>query len=248
MTRNLAIALVAIGVCAGFVAGWFIARRHLSNTVVTVPAKSPDVRESTLDCDHAPDNDWQTVRSYWYLPAKTLYEVEWQFCSEDFASRRVRVTNANFSTTFFQYRDDQILRVENLDLLGDHIPELLVMTGSAGTDDRITWHVISESNGTLYEWKPPNYDAAAEKLLGPDEDFCCKSWNFHLQGSDILVARGIYHKGDGNCCPSRGGVIVRLEPARGALKLANAQRISKPEYDHWKSQPFCLRCALASMP
>jgi hypothetical protein len=248
MSRNLAIALVVIGVCAGFVAGWFIARRHLSNTVVTVPAKSADVQESVIDCDHAPDNDWQTVRSYWYLPAKTLYEVEWQFCSEDFASRRVRVTNANFSTTFFQYRDDQILRVENLDLLGDHIPELLVITGSAGTDDRITWHVISEANGTLYEWKPPNYDAAAEKLLGPDEDFCCKSWNFHLQGSDILVARGIYHKGDGNCCPSRGGVIVRLEPARGALKLANAQRISKPEYDHWKSQPFCLRCALASMP
>src|SRR5579859_1054200 len=120
MSRNLAITLVSMGIFAGFVAGWFVAQRHRRNSVLTIPANPSDVQESAPDCDRAPDNDWQTVRLYTYMPAQTLYNVEWQFCSEDFTSLRIRVTNANFSTTFFQYRDDQILRIENLDLLGDH--------------------------------------------------------------------------------------------------------------------------------
>jgi hypothetical protein len=248
MSRSLAITFVTMGLCAGFIAGWFVAHRHIQNTIPIVPASSADGGESTLDCDHATDNRWQTVRLSSYMPVKMLYYVAWQFCSGNIDGQRVRVMDSNFSTIFFEYGDDEILRVENLDLLGDHIPELLVMTGSAGTDDRTTWHIISEVNGKLYGWEPANYNAAAKKLLGPDEDFCCKDWNFHLQGSHIFLARGIYHKGDGNCCPSRGGVVVRLAPTRGAFKLKNTQRVGKSEYEHWRSAPFCIHCALASTP
>jgi len=247
MNRKLAIALITIVAFAGFFAGLLVEHGHIRNTVVPVPANPADAQGPGLECDHAPDGDWRTARLDWYMPRRTLYNVEWQICSVE--DQRVRVTDSNFSTTFFSYSDDQIYRVEELALLGDdQMPELLVVTGGAGTDDRITWHIIDEANdGTLREWKTPDYDAAAERLLGPGEDFCCKSWDFHLQGNDIVLARGIYDKGvDPNCCPSRGGVLVRLEPVRGALELANTQRIGKSEYDHWRSQPFCLHCALVS--
>ena len=130
-----------------------------------------------------------------------------------------------------------------LDLLGNHVPQVLVLTMAGGTGDDIDWHVISESNGTLKEWEPPDYDGPTEKLLRSDEDFCCKDWNFHMQGNEIVLARGIYKKGDGNCCPSRGGVVVHLRPADNAFKLVSAARISKPEYDRWPGT-FCLNCKL----
>ena len=244
MSRNLAIVLVLFGICVGFGAGWFAARGH-RHTVLNA-SQAAGSSQFTVDCDQAPDSRWNTVRSSSYIPAKTLYGVEWQFCSDDVQGHRVRVTDDNLKTVFFQYRDDQILRVETLDLLGLHDSELLVMTGSAGTDDRESWHIIGQSNGKLIEWKMPNYDAPAVKLLRPDEDFCCKEWNFHLKGSDIFLARGIYHKGEGNCCPSRGGVLARLKPSQGAFALADIERISKSQYDYWKFQPFCLKCALTS--
>ena len=87
--------------------------------------------------------------------------------------------------------------------------------------------------GRLQERKPPNYDLLAEKRLRADEDFCCKGWNFHLQGSGISLARGIYHKGEGNCCPSRRGVLVKLEPSQKGLTVAAVERISPSEYDRW---------------
>jgi hypothetical protein len=153
--------------------------------------------------------------------------------------------DANFQEVFYEYEDDQIIRVENVELLGDHVPQLLIMTGSSGTDDRIDWHVLSEVNGQLHEWTPPDYNVQVKKLLRADEDFCCKEWNFHLRGHDIVLAEGIYHEGkDGNCCPSRGGVLVWLKPVNNGFTLASVQRISRPEYYHWRSQPFCARCTL----
>ncbi len=131
-----------------------------------------------------------------------------------------------------------------LDLVDNHVAQLLVLTMSAGTGDDIDWHVIGESNGALKEWKPPDYDGPAKNLLNADEDFCCKDWNFHLQGNEIVLARGIYQKGEGNCCPSRGGVLVRLQPADDGFKLVSVVRIDKPEYEVWRDSYFCLSCKL----
>jgi hypothetical protein len=246
VSRALASAFTLIGLAVGFAAGWFIARRHTQNPVVTVLQNSADSSQSTLGCDQADDNRWETVRTLWYVPTKRRYTVDWQMCAGDIDERRVRVTDGN--SVLFHYSDDEIVRVETLNMLGGRDTELLVMTQSAGTDDRVSWHIIAESNGRLVEWKPPNYDAPAEKLLRPDEDFCCKSWNFHLQSGNIVLARGIYHKGEGNCCPSRGGVLVSLKPAQDKFALTKIQRISKPEYYRRRSQPFCLRCILSSVP
>ena len=149
-----------------------------------------------------------------------------------------------FKKVFFAYHDDSIVRVEELDLLGDRVPQLLIITESAGTNDRTEWHILSEINGKLMEWKWPEYDGPAAKLLRSDESFCCKDWNLHLKGADVFLARGIYHQGDGNCCPSRGGALVRLRPVLGAFKIASIQRVSKPDYKHWRSQPFCMGCVL----
>jgi hypothetical protein len=244
MNRYLWMAAVVLALSAGFAAVRLCEHRHVQKTHEKAATDSSN-QQSAVACERAPETDWYTVRGFFYVPSRTLYNADWQFCRGEPSAQRVRITDANFKRVFFQFEDDEIQRVEKLDLLGDHIPQLLVLTISAGTGDQVAWHVISESNSTLEEWTPPDYDTPAEKLLRPDEDFCCKDWNFHIQGSEVILARGIYHKGiDGNCCPSRGGVLVRLKPAQNAFKLVNIVRISKPEYDHWRDQPFCLQCAL----
>ena len=209
---------------------------------------TPVVRRSVGDCYRLPDMAWHTVRMFWYTPRKKLYIVAWEFCSDDIGGQRIRVSDEQLKTTVLEYRDDEILRAETVDLLGNNVPQLLVITGSAGTSDAIHWHVISESNGKLQEWRTPSYDAEAEKLLRTDEDFCCKDWNFHLETKDVTLARGIYRKGEANCCPSRGGVLVRLSPIDYGFKLERIERISKSECDRWRSLPFCLHCILTGGP
>jgi len=96
---------------------------------------------------------------------------------------------------------------------------LSLVTGSSGTNDRIDWHVFSEVNGQPHEWTWPDDNAPAENLFRADENFCCKTWNFHLRGHDIFLAEEIYYKDeDGNCCPSRGG--VKAESRRTIRKEA----------------------------
>ena len=91
----------------------------------------------------------------------------------------------------------------------------------------------------------PDYDALSKKLLKVDEDFCCKEWNLHLRGKNVVLARGIYHKDeDGNCCPSRGGVLVWLQPVQVGFKVVRVQRISGAEYDRASREAFCLECTL----
>lgn len=78
-----------------------------------------------------------------------------QHCADDIEGRRVRVLDANFLNVIHEYEDDEILLVEKVELLGDHVPQLLVVTGSSGTDDRSDWHVLSEVNDQLHEWTCP---------------------------------------------------------------------------------------------
>ncbi|HXE06108.1 MAG TPA: hypothetical protein VN579_08990 [Bryobacteraceae bacterium] len=243
MNRFVLKAGVGFCVGVGFAFGWLHEREHsdhLSAKPLNISRENP---ASDIDCEHAPQSDWFTVRGIFYEPNKTLYNADWEYCNGDLPGERVRIMDANDQHVFFQFENDEVLRLEKLRLLDNDAPQLLVLTESTGTGDDIDWHVISESKGALEEWKKPDYDGPAQKLLGSDEDFCCKDWNFHLEGNDVVLARGIYRKGDGNCCPSRGGVLVRLQPTNGAFKLVSAARISKPEYDRW-SWTLCSKCNL----
>jgi hypothetical protein len=249
MNRQLWIATLVLTACIAFAIGWQIEYRRTGSTPAADSSPKVDNSQSTqaaFECDaEVPDNLWHTVQTLDYRPTKTLYTAVWELCSADVERRRVRVMDANLQKVFYGYEDDEILRVEKVDLIGDHVPQLLIVTGSSGTDDRIDWHILSEVNGQLYEWTWPDYNALTEKLLLADEGFCCKEWNFHLHGQDIVLARGIYRKNeDGNCCPSRGGVLVRLKPIQEKFKLVSVQRIGRPEYYRWRSQPFCSLCTL----
>jgi hypothetical protein len=189
------IAILVFTAFAAFAIGWHIEYRRITSRASRVPAYLTGEKHSTQapsDCGtNASDDHWDTVRIVDYQPVQTLYMVEWQHCAGDIEGRRVRITDADFQKVFYQYADDEILRVEKVELLGDHVPQLLIVTGSSSTNDRFDWHVLSEVSGQLHEWTWPDYNAMAEKLLGVDEDFCCKEWNFHLRGHDIVLARGI---------------------------------------------------------
>jgi hypothetical protein len=249
MNRQRWIAILIFTACTAFAIGWHIEYRRTRSTSVGGSGRPIDDSQSTqaaFECDaDVPDDHWKIIQTLGYQSVKTLYTAVWEFCPADLERRRVRVVDANFQKVFYEYEDDEILRVEKVELSGDHVPQLLIVTGSSGTNDRIDWHVLSEVNGQLYEWTWPDYNAPADNLLRADENFCCKAWNFHLRGHDIFLAEGIYHKDeDGNCCPSRGGVLVRLKPIQGKFKLASVQRITSPEYYRWRSQPFCSQCTL----
>jgi hypothetical protein len=198
------------------------------------------------DCASAPNDVWSTARVFDYIPAQSRYTVVWEVCPAEITGRRVRVTDANYKRVFYTFADDEILRTEEVELLSHQPPQLLIVTGSSGTDDRTTWHILSESQGELQEWHWPELEASAAKLLHTDEDFCCKEWNIHLVDHEIFLAEGIYRKGEGNCCPSRGGVLVRLKAKEGLLKISKVERISAKEYDRWRNLGFCLHCVLGS--
>ena len=237
-------AAVGLSLVAGVAAVWAIDGWLSGQMPVRAAIATTERRPFVSGCEHAPQGDWHGVRSFFFEPVKTLYIVDWEICAGEPPLGRVRITDADSKKIFFQFENDEVVRVERLDLLDNHVPQLLALTMSSGTDDEIDWHIIGESNGALKEWKPPDYDGQAEKLLRADEDFCCKDWNFHLQGNEIVLARGIYQKGEGNCCPGRGGVLVRLQPADDGFKLVSVVRISKPEYEIWRDSYFCLNCKL----
>lgn len=238
----LAALLIIAGVIAGFAIGRLVERKHYQSAA-DVSAKKTSF--SSVDCSHAPDDHWYDAKFLDYQPSKTLYTVESQVCPSDIqVSHRVRVTDAELKTVLFTYEDDEVVRVEKIFLLGNDIPQLLVVTASGGTNDQEDWHIIGEKNSKLFEWAWPDYNAPAQKLLSSGEDFCCKEWNFHLRGRDVYLARGIYKTGEGNCCPSQGDALVHLKPREGSFRIASVERISKDAYYHWRDQPFCTSCTL----
>jgi hypothetical protein len=244
MSRKTMMAAVGLLLAAGAAAVWAVDGWPRAQMPMKAAISAAEKRSPLSGCEHASQSDWHAVRSLFYVPIKALYIVDWEICTGDPTLERVRITDADSKKIFFQFENDEVVRVEQLDLLDNHVPQLLALTTSAGTGDDIDWHVIGESNGVLKEWKPPDYDGPAEKLLRADEDFCCKDWNFHLEENEIVLARGIYKKGEGNCCPTRGGVLVRLQPADGGFKLVSVVRISKHEYEIWRDSYFCLSCKL----
>lgn len=230
MSRSLAIVLVVFAICAGFIAGWFLASQRLQKSSAAGQPFFADAHGAILDCNHASDDQFRTISNYFYDPGKKTYPVEWQVCLGELQRHRVRVIDPP-DTVLFQYTDDSVDKIDTVDLLADHKPELFILTGSLGTADTTTWHIIDESNGKLREWKWPDYDIPAEKLLRSDEDFCCKSWGLNLEARGISLVRPVFRKGDANCCPSRGGIIVHLKPTRGAFVLLGISRLTKSQYD-----------------
>lgn len=246
LRKAASLALVA---SVGFAAGWAIehARARNAAPIIQEHRSQKEQHAAPTECgEDTPDDLWHTARIFDYRPTTKSYTVEWQACGADVMSGRVRVMDADMRKVFYQYDDAQILRAEEIDLFGETASQLLIVTDSGGTNDETDWHVLSEANGQLHEWTWPDYDSPAEKLLREDEDFCCKEWNFHLRGHELVLARGIYRKNlrDGNCCPSRGGVLVWLRPIRDGFLVRKVQRIGKPEYYRWWSSPFCSKCTL----
>lgn len=249
MNRSLLTATLILAACTAIAVGLHIEFKRVRSKPdagSSPPTDNSQAAQAPLRCDaKGPNAQWFPFQTLDYQPAKTLYIADWQLCVTDLPDQRVRIMDANFKKVFYEYKDDQILRVEKVELQGGSAPQLLIVTASSGTDDRVSWHVLSGIKGQLQEWVWPGYEALAEKLLRADEDFCCKEWNLHLHDRDIALARGIYLKDeDGNCCPSRGGVLVRLKPVQDGFKLVSVQRISRQEYESWRSQPFCSHCTL----
>ena len=230
------IALSAIVVSVGHVS-----RRQSRNNAALSRAHS---NEAPTDCKQI--DNWHYLRISTYAPVKTTYMVISEVCPSSDDTLRVRITDPSFETVLFEYVDDSIVRTEQLDLLGDRAPQLLVVTASAGTGDEVEWHLLSESDGKLREWKWPELDSLGVNLLRKDEDFCCKEWRFHLRHSDVFLVRGIYRTGEGNGCPSRGGVLAKMRLTKGEIKVASVVRISKPEFEKWTWKPFCSGCPLVS--
>jgi hypothetical protein len=159
------------------------------------------------------------------------------------ASSLVRQRSFQLLTKDFEVGFLTHLRV-HLDGLRSYLLEVgCNKTGRVGVGEfcvlfGIDWCVFGSVNGTLRCWEKPDIDSAAKKLLKPDEDEGFKGWNFHLRGNRIYLARGIYHKDvDGNCCPSRGGIVAELLPKDGRLELTKIQRVSAPEYQRWLWMP-----------
>ena len=248
MKRSLWIASFILTACVAFAIGWRIERVRTKNreNVSSPPPVGKTQSEEIAGCnDDAPEDRWRAVRTFEFSPIKTSYMVDWQSCSSDLMGARVRVLDIDVKKVLFEYKDDVIVRTEMVELLEKRELQLLIVTESAGTNDRFDWHVLSEVDDHLKEWSWPDYDAPAEKLLRADEGFCCKEWNLHLQGKKIVLARGIYHKDvDGNCCPSRGGILVWLKPVQEGFRVESVRRISKQEYERRNREPFCAQCTL----
>jgi hypothetical protein len=244
MTRKTWFGIVAACILVGSQAGDFGRRSKPSE----IYPPDPFVAESGLDCFDAPDSRWRTVQPmavYWPGPGQRSYSAELQICpGRDYEGRRVQVQDEGTSEPLFTFQDDAIIRADTVRLLNTNTPQLLIVTASGGTDDREDWHVLSATKGQLREWTMPDYQSPANKFLRRHETFCCKEWNFHLRGTQLYAAAGIYREGDGNCCPTRGGVLAHLRPVEGRFELVSEKRIDIAEYYRWRDQPFCFKCTV----
>ena len=193
MNRQRWIAILIFTACTAFAIGWHIEYRRTRSTSVGGSGRPIDDSQSTqaaFECDaDVPDDHWKTIQTLGYQPVKTLYTAVWDFCPADLERRRVRFMDANFQKIFYEYEDDEILRVEKVELSGDHVPQLLIVTGSSGTNDRIDWHVLSEVNDQLYEWTWPDYNAPAESYCVRTRVSAAKNGTSTYVGTTFFLPR-----------------------------------------------------------
>jgi hypothetical protein len=229
--RLIFLAVILIGVGIGFLAGWFLRARLLN--IRSQPTHASDTPSSSDNCEY--------VRTVMFRPIQgRALEATWDLCRGKYDLREHYVHIGNngeppWIRTFGPAGGIESLRPIDLD--EDGSTELLVIEGPEGTGDYIRWCVFGSVGNGLDCWKVPDVDAAAKALIKADEDFCCKDWNLHIVGRKIVLAEGIYRKGDGNCCPSRGGIVAELTPKKGEFALTNTYRVTPKEYRRWVWRP-----------
>jgi hypothetical protein len=190
-------------------------------------------------CYQAPDSEWHYAGSVEYSGYTAIKEV----CDNLEPWARV-VIDSDSHVRLFTFNDDGIEHVNVVRFKSEKRPLLFVMTMSAGTGAYADLHFLSDADGTLKEWTWPDLDPSLERLLQGGEHTCCKDWNYHLLEDELVLARGIYKKNDGNCCPSRGGIVARLRPTSGRFEIIEVKRVTLEEYASWRFKPFCVRCTL----
>ena len=161
--------------------------------------------------------------------------ADWDLCREGEGFTENYVTVENDSGKVYTFDGTEIVeRLDRVDLDRDGNEELLFVGMSEGTGNNIDWCVLGWNETKLSCWQVPSFDAPSEKLLKPDEDFCCKDWRLKVRSEKLVLGRGIYRKGDGNCCPSRGGAFVELSPDHGKLRLTRVWRTDIKTYENWQ--------------
>ena len=163
------------------------------------------------------------------------YEIEWSLCHDEGSPPQNHIKiERNPNEGIYKFGPaDEISRLERMDFDNDGNEELLYVSTSAGTGDYIDWCVLGQTKDKLKCWTVPDVKVPSQKLLKTDEDFCCKDWSLKITAGNIVLGRGIYHKGDGNCCPSRGGVFVELAPRYGAFRVLKVWRTDSKAYHDW---------------
>src|SRR5215831_504791 len=160
------------------------------------------------------------------------YFVEWNLCREREGFTENYVTLENGDQKMYAFDAAEIVdRLDRLDLDRDGNEELLFVGMAGGTGNNIDWCVLGWDGAKLSCWQVPPLNFPSEKLLKPDEDFCCKDWRLKVRNEKLVLGRGIYRKGDGNCCPSRGGAFVELSPDHGKFLLTKVWRSDIKTYE-----------------
>jgi hypothetical protein len=197
------------------------------------PAQTPSVKASP---DRTPE-DCYYLRYFPVLfrgPSKP-YWVEWDLCPKDSdpPENRVKVETTPSHEIYTFDPADEIEQLERIDLNSDGNEQLLWVNREAGSGGYINWCVLGWINNRLGCWKSPNVESATKPLLKKDEDFGFKGWVLKIQNRKLILGHGIYHSGEGNCCPSRGGAFVELTPHQASFEITRVWRTSKPEYEQW---------------
>jgi len=171
-------------------------------------------------------------------------EVDWQVCRDpDSSSPSSQIVHVRDESD--EDRDlwtfgpaDFFQQLTIVDFLRDGRQELLEVEESGGTGHYTEWAVLGRTNSGLRCWRMPNVNEAANKLIRSDEGFGSKGWTLKLTSGHLVVGEGIYHEGDGACCPSRGGVFLELTPKQGdEFVVSKAWRADAQTFDRWVRSP-----------
>lgn len=222
--------LIAWGLAAGF------GLTLLGRGPVPAPAQTHSVKAIA---DKTPENCYYLR----YFPVlfrgpSEPYWVEWDLCPKDSdpPENYVKVETGSADHAYNFGPADEIQQLDRLDLVSDGTEQLLWVNREQGSGSYIDWCVLGWVKDRLRCWDAPSIDdieRTAERLLEKDEGFGSKGWALKVQNRKLLLGHGIYHSGEGNCCPSRGGVFVELTPKQASFEITRMWRTSKPEYEQW---------------
>jgi hypothetical protein len=234
----LLVAGIALGLAIGL---WVGSRRHnpaaAGTPIATIQPKANkrETSDNGTNCYFVRYLTFQPKKGPDHIP------VQWELCDEQGMTANYVYLGGSPDETqkpLFTFGPTDILQqLEVTDLDSDGNEELLMVGQAAGTGNYIEWCVLGWSAGALKCWQVPDIDNPVKRLTSKDEHFCCKDWILKRTHKRLILGRGIYHTGDGNCCPTRGGAFVDLVPENGQLRLQRAWRTSLDKYQQWSWKP-----------